>query len=80
MRKWHHGESVRTLNRCSSIITEIMQVTDQKYELSARTNEALKYRKDLKLENPDWLMFVSHPAQLLCKKPGETQYSIIKTF
>lgn len=52
----------------------------QSKQLSMRTNNALKYRKQLKAENPNWQMFVSHPAKLNCKKPGEDKYQVIKEF
>ena len=48
--------------------------------LAARSNEAKKFRKKLKEENPDWLLYVAHPANLFCKKPGELKYIVLKEF
>ena len=82
---WKHSETVR------EIIIKKNQVADpsvprifveqlQSKKLTARTNNAKKCRKDIKLEHPDWLMYVSHPAKLMLKKPGEKSYKLLEQF
>ena len=48
----------------------------QSKELTARTNEAKRYRKELKPIHPEWKMFISHPAKLKTRK--KTNYELLK--
>ena len=49
-------------------------------QLMERTNNAKKHRKTVRDEHPDWKLYVSHPAKLMCKKPGDNHYKLMKLF
>lgn len=52
----------------------------QSKKLLARSNAAKKFWKEQKLLNPNWKMFVAHPAKLLLKRPGENSYKVFREF
>ena len=79
---WKNSETVKDLfiqynktNKNQNSDTPKIYVEQlQSKLLAARSNEAKKVRKKLKEENPNWLLYVAHPAKLFCKKPGELKY------
>ena len=82
---WKQSEMIKTIiidhkrnerDKTKHIYVEQMQSK----ELTARTNEAKKYRKELKSIHPEWKMFVSHPAKLMYKKPDKNKYDLLKAF
>lgn len=48
--------------------------------LMGRNNDAKVFRKDIKQKNPEWKLYVEHPAKLMVKKPGDRVYSVLKEF
>lgn len=82
---WKHSEEVKRIiinyNKNKNNDNQPRIYVEQlQSNLASRTNEAKKYRKELRLQHPDWLMYVSHPARLFGKKPGEDKYAILKEF
>ena len=45
-----------------------------------RLNEALVYRKDFKARNPNSKAFISYPAVVKVKQPGEEGYKVVHKF
>ena len=83
---WKNSETVKDLfiqhnkKNKNSDTPKIYVEQLQSKLLAARSNEAKKFRKKLKEENPNWLLYVAHPAKLLCKKPGELKYIVLSEF
>ena len=48
--------------------------------LTERRNAALKYRADLKEQDPSIQGYVKFPAALIIKRTGERKYSLEKEF
>ena len=47
---------------------------------TARRNEALVFRKELKAKNPNSKAFISYPAVVKLQKAGEEDYTVVKSF
>ena len=82
---WKQSEKIKSIiidhNRNERDQTKHIYVEQmQSKELTARTNEAKRYRKELKPIHPKWKMFVSHPAKLMCKKPDKNKYELLMAF
>ena len=82
---WKQAESVKRIvinfnktetNRDKHVYVE--QLLSPK--LAEKSNLAKHHRKELKKIHPDWKIFISHPAKVMCKKPGENKYELLKEF
>ena len=82
---WRQSESIKKIvvdfNKNEPDISKHIYVEQlQSKKLTERTNNAKKRRKDLKQEHPDWKMFITYPAKLMCKKPGDSKYRVLDEF
>ena len=82
---WKFVESIKSAfrekNRKSETKDGLIYVDQmQSKKLADRTSSALMYRKEQKLEHPEWKMFISYPAKLLVKKSGDRSCQLLKEF
>lgn len=81
---WKYSEKAKQIlikrNNDPKFTNNIFVDQLQSKKLTTRTNKAKLHRKNLKTDHPDWKMFVAHPANLMCKKPGEERYKLLEEF
>ena len=82
---WQHSEEIKSIiinhNKAENDRKKHLYVDQlQSKQLMERTNTAKLHRKQLKEEHLDWKMYICHPANLMCKEPGNLHYKSLKSF